>query len=186
MELYVTRHAKSLSNEKEIAASISEEYCGGLSKLGKQQAKELIPKLQKHKFDTIIVSPLSRTIQTVQPYLDSLKILPKILTLKLVLERDLGDLIGLSIKEVREIKAKTREDPVKWIPTKGESILDVQKRAKEFVNYLKKNFNEDSKILLCGHSVFLRALDIILNKGDILKFYNYPEPQYGVLRKYSI
>jgi broad specificity phosphatase PhoE len=186
MKLYVLRHCIAKSNENGIAASISEKYCGGLSKAGIEQAMGLVPKLKKYKFDAIIVSRLKRTIQTVRPYLDSLNNPPKIIISKLVLERDLGKLKGKTIEELDNYKKKNSTYPVSWKPSRGESVLDVYNRAKKFVVYLKKNFNKNSSILLVSHSVFLRCLDAFLTNKDIMKIYSYKGPKYGDIKEYLI
>jgi broad specificity phosphatase PhoE len=185
MELYVLRHCIAKSNEKRIAASISEKYCGGLSKQGLEEAKELANKLKRYRFDVVITSPLKRTKQSLKPHLETPNYKPRKLVLKLVSERRLGELTGKPIEEVGEVRRKSK-DQISWKPSGGESILEIYGRAKKFINYLKKNFNKDSKILLCSHSVFLRALDILLTKKDIKKIYSYKGPQHAKLKRYII
>ncbi len=186
IKLYVIRHAQGLCNENKLAASISEKHCGGLSKLGEKQAEELVPKLLKNKYDVIIISPMIRTYQTIIPYLKTFETPPKIIISSLVLERDLGQLKGKTLAETKKYREKLNvEDKVSWLPPKGESILDVYERAKKFINYLKKEFKGKS-VLLCSHSVFLRALDVFLDEGNVKDFYTYKEPQHGVIRKYKI
>lgn len=183
--LYVTRHGKALSNEKKIACSISEKYCGGLSKIGEKQAEELVPELLKNKYDVILISPLIRSYQTLIPYLKTFMYPPKIIISDMILERDIGDLKGKLVSEVKKYIDNSDDGPVSWTPPNGESLYDVEKRVKEFISYLKNNF-EGKSVLICGHSMFLRTLDIFLKKGDMKNFYSTEEPQHGVIKKYNI
>jgi broad specificity phosphatase PhoE len=134
----------------------------------------------------IIVSSLKRTTQTVQPYINSLDNPPKVIISKLVSERDLGKLKGKTIEEVDNYRKKDSTYPVSWKPPRGESVLDVYKRAKEFVVYLKKNFNKSSNILLVSHSNFIRCLDAFLTNKNIMKIYSYKGPKHGDIKKYLI
>lgn len=184
IKLYITRHGKALSNENKIAASTSEKHCGGLSKLGEKQAEELVPELLKHEYDVIIISPMIRTFQTLMPYLKTFTYPPKMIISDLVLERDIGELRGKTIGEVKDIIKKSK-NKVSWTPPNGESIIEVYARAKEFVSYLKKNF-EGKSILLCGHMVFLRSLEAFFKEVDINDIYSIEEPQHGVVKEYVI
>jgi broad specificity phosphatase PhoE len=186
IKLFVTRHGKAICNENGLAASVSEKHCGGLSELGKKQAEELLPELLKNEYDVIITSPMIRAYQTLWPYLRTFTRPPKIVISDLVLERDLGDLRGKTLVETKKFREDNNVvDRVSWLPPNGESILDVYERVKKFIEYLKDNF-EDKSVLVCSHSVFLRTLDIFLNNGDIKSFYDYPEPEHGVVKKYLI
>ncbi len=186
MELNVIRHGETTANKEKIAASIMVGHYDNLTKRGETQATELMSELKKHDFDIIILSPMKRTLQTIQPYLNNLKIKPKIITLDLVTERNLGDLSGETMLNLKKIKEKSRENAVRWIPLNGESEIDVEKRAKKFVEYIIKNFDKNSKILLCSHSNFLKVLDIVLTKGNIMDFPNHHTPDNCVLKKYTL
>lgn len=185
MKIFILRHAESVGNERKIIDSISPKFDLGLSIKGKKQAKELVNKLNKYKFDVFIVSHLTRTIETLNPYLKTLKN-PKIIINDLTLERDAGELIGKSLTARKEyIKKKKIKDAVSFKPKNGESVLGVYKRAKKFIIFLKKNF-KDEKILICGHSHFLRCFEIALTKKDIKDFYSFSQLKNGELREFSI
>jgi len=186
MELYVLRHGMTTANKEKIAASRMEGYYDDLTKEGVKQAHEILPKLSIHKFDVIIISPLKRTTQTIQPYLDSLKIKPKVIVLDMVSERELGDLAGITMEELGKIKKSSGFGTVEWIPPNGESQFHVLDRAKKFIEYLRKNYNNNSKILLCSHTNFLRTLDIFLTGRDISEFPKEQGLKNGELKKYII
>lgn len=185
MKLYVVRHARSYGNELNLLDSISEKYNRGLSKKGTIQARELVSKLRKHKFDFFIVSSLKRTVDTIKPYLKTLDN-PKLIVSKLTLERDGGVFIGMKNTVIKEFCEKNKiKDRVRFKPKDGESILEVYKRAKKFIRYLKKNFKKEF-ILLCGHKNFIVCLDIDLKNKDIKNFYRYKPPKNGEIRRYNL
>jgi len=176
MKLVTVRHAYSLSNENHINASIDENFCGGLSKKGIEQSKLLVKDLMQYDFDKIITSPLMRTIQTITPYIKKRGYIGPILKLPLVTERDLGDLIGSIQGTVATFQNEHNvTNYVDWQPPNGESVVMVYQRAQDFIIYLQKTFPDQSTILLCSHSVFLKSLDIAIKKLDIQDFYEYKE-----------
>lgn len=180
MKLYIFRHAKSMCNEKGINASCYEQYCGGLSKEGKKQARELASELRKYNFNKIIVSPLKRAIQTLQPYLDSLEKTPKVLKMDIITERDLGDLAGTKTAEVPEYQKRHNvSDRVSWTPPNGESLVDVYKRANKFLKWLKGNCDKNDSVLICTHDMFIRTLLTAIDKGDIKNLYDLKTPENG-------
>ena len=186
IKLYVVRHGNALCNEKKLAASISEKHCGGLSKLGERQAEDLVSELLKHEYDAIIVSPMIRAYQTIMPYFKTFTHPPNIIISDLVLERDLGDLKGKILEEVKKIReGMTDSEKISWIPVNGESLLDVQNRVYKFISYLKDNF-EGQSVLLCSHSVFLRVLNIVLEKKDIGTVFPWEAPDHGLVKSYNI
>ena len=182
MKLYFVRHARAISNEKEINASRYEEYCGGLTEQGKEQAEKLTSELKKYKFNKVISSPLNRAIKTVEPYLDSLKDKPELIILDLINERDLGDLAGTVRGEVGKFQREHNIiDKVAWVPPNGESLIDVYKRAKKFLEWLKENCEEKDLILISSHSVFITALLIAIDRKNIEDFYKMEKPENGSL-----
>ena len=185
MDLYVIRHTKSYGNDLNILDSISKKYDKGLSKKGSIQARELIPKLKKHKFDLFIISSLNRTKDTIMPYLKTLEN-PKVIVSDLTLERNGGIFTGMKNTAIKEYCNKNEiKDLVSFRPENGESILEVYERAKKFIEYLKTNFKSES-ILLCGHKNFISCLEIVLKKKVIKDYYKYPAPENGEIRKYKL
>jgi len=65
--VYMLRHAQSVANTKGILAG--QDNSVQLSKDGHKQAKMLAPYLSKLKINRIYSSPLTRCIQTIQPYM---------------------------------------------------------------------------------------------------------------------
>lgn len=65
--VYMLRHAQSVANTKGILAG--QDNSVQLSKHGHKQAQMLAPYLSKLKINRIYSSPLTRCIQTIQPYM---------------------------------------------------------------------------------------------------------------------
>jgi probable phosphoglycerate mutase len=65
--VYMLRHAQSVANTKGILAG--QDNSVELSKDGHKQALVLVPYLSKLKINRIYSSPLTRCIQTIQPYM---------------------------------------------------------------------------------------------------------------------
>ncbi|MBA7490357.1 Phosphoserine phosphatase 1 [subsurface metagenome] len=155
-----------------------------LSKKGLKQAKELIRELNKYKFDVFIVSPLKRTIQTIQPYLNILSN-PEVVVNGLTLEREGGEFTGGPQDGIRKYCEKNNLNKVSFRPKKGESILDVYKRAKKFIKFLKDNFNDES-ILICGHKNFLICLEVALENKSIKDYYSFKPLENKEIRQFSL
>ena len=150
-----------------------------------KDAEKLIPKLKKHNIDIFIVSSLKRTLETIKPFLEILKIKPRVITSKLTLERDLGDFTGSKMGAFQKYCEDNNLDKVFHKPKNGESIEDTYKRAKKLFSFLKKKYFNKS-ILICGHKNFLMCLEIALTKKDIWKYYSYKPLKNKELRKFRL
>ena len=144
----------------------------------------LIEKLSVIKPEIFIVSPLKRTRQTIQPYLDTLNN-PVVEENELLLERDLGEFAGTPMGTFQKYCDDNNLDRIMTRPTKGESLIDVYTRAKEFLVQIKNSY-QDKKILVCGSKNNLMCLQIAI-KGDDMKNYETFEPfKTGELRDFEI
>lgn len=181
MKLYLIRHAESIANEKNIADG---QLDFELSKKGQERAKKYIKILNKNKYDVFIVSPLKRTIQTILPFLNTLKN-PKVLVNELTIERNLGKFQGSKLGAFQKYCAENNLDRVTTRPKGGESIMDVKNRAKKLVDYLRQNFKNES-ILICGHKNFLLCLEIILTGKSIKDFYSYKPMENEEIRVFEL
>lgn len=185
--IHLLRHCISTDNEQGINGSLTD---APLSETGKQQAQDLVSKLQRYSFDLIIVSPLQRTVQTINPYLETLPTKPTVIIEPLTLERDLGALTGTlegdgKVKADRLASGLSR---VEWVPPKGESILVVRERAKQFIEQIKNR--TESTVLVVGHQNFLRNVELLLVNQACTdeNFYseNPKRLENGEIREYKI
>lgn len=185
MKVFIIRHANSVGNELKVIDSSDAKFDLGLSEKGKKQAEELVQTLSKQRFDAFVISPLKRTIETLNPYLKTLQN-PKVIVNPLTLERNAGEFIGKELEAMKEYcKVNSISDRVSFKPKGGESILDVYERAKKFLEFLKTNFKDES-ILICGHKNFLTCLEILVNSGKINEFYSVKALENGEMREFEI
>jgi broad specificity phosphatase PhoE len=185
MKIYLLRHAVTSDNELGVLASRTDTP---LSEKGKKQALVLIGELKNNIYDIFFVSPLQRTLQTIQRYLDTLDN-PIIITDARTIERDLG--IFTKTHRGDGVVKKHRKkyyggDTIYWIPLGGESIRDVFKRAQDFFQWLCRN-HYDKRILICGHQVFLRCSELIILDRPIEDFYTQDPPRLenATMRSYE-
>ena len=81
------------------------------------------------------------------------------------MERYLGELEG---KEF-EIYDKDKYENYSLNSTDGEveAIQDLYTRCNDFINYLKENYDKDSKILIVTHYGIVKTFDYILNNKKL-------------------
>ncbi len=182
MEITLLRHTESKSNKENKADS---QIDAGLTEKGLKDAEKLIPKLKEHNIDIFIVSLLRRTLETIKPFLKTLKIKPRIITSKLTLERDLGDFTGSKMGAFQKYCEDNNLSKVFHKPKNGESIEDTYKRAKKLFSLLKKKYFNQS-ILICGHKNFLMCLEIIVKKKQIKNYYSFDALKIGEIREFRI
>ncbi len=180
MKLSLLRHTQSLGNKQKIAGSIMDHE---LSEEGKKDAKELVPVLSKNKYDFFIVSPLKRTTQTIQPFLDTLE-KPKVATEPLTLERDLGKFTGTPMGTFTKHCEENDLDGVSYRPENGESIIDVFERAKKFFALITEKYMNKS-ILISGHKVFLHCLALLLTDEPVEKYYSCKQLANGEIAEFE-
>jgi broad specificity phosphatase PhoE len=188
MKIYMVRHAESKGN---LADIIDYNMPGGkdengLSEEGIRQAEELAKNLKNLHFDAVIISPLRRTAQTLEPFLKDKRSM-QVITSPLTIERNAGIFSGkpkTAMKIYREENKIT--DRISFKPQNGESIREVYERAKEFLAWLREEFAIDKKILICGHDNFLRCLIIIMNNEKLEDFYTKENLKQATILEYEI
>ncbi len=168
MKIFLLRHAETTSNKSNSADSQEDVE---LTEKGQKDARELIFKLKELKIDLFLISPLKRTLHTIQPYLDTIS-KPEVITSNLTLERDLGEFNGTPIGEFQKYCDDNNYDKVSCKPKNGESIIDLYERAKKFLFFLKKNC-QNKTILVCGHKNFLMCFEILIRNLDIHDFCDF-------------
>lgn len=181
MRIFLLRHTESLSNKQEIAGSRMDTE---LSERGIEEAQELVATLSENNYDLFVVSPLKRTIQTIRPFLDTLKN-PRVITEPLTIERDLGEFTGTPSGTFTRHCKENNLDKVLFRPGNGESVIDVYERAKKFFNLAVEQYKEES-ILICGHEIFLRCLELVLSGEPVEKYYLIRPLSNGEIREFKV
>ncbi len=171
LKLVIVRHAESEWNPIGRYQGLLDPE---LTERGKAQAQALARELKKEKIDRIYSSPLKRTFQTAE-------ILAQHLGAPLekeerVIEIDHGKWSGLLVEEVKE---RFPEEFDQWIrePHKikfegGESLEEVYRRVKEFLNDLKDRHNNET-VVVVSHTVPIRCMYCALLDVDLSKFWSF-------------
>lgn len=166
--LYVMRHCESEANRLNILAARADYP---LSEGGKKQAASVARRfLADHAIDRIISSPLSRTVQTAQPF-SAATGLP-IETNEALLEHELGVFTGLSKTEIadRGDYPEKKTGRWRWRPEGGETYEEIYERVIAFL--LKEVLGGPGEsVLLTSHAITMRMIRAFLENSAPL----YPE-----------
>jgi len=143
-------HGTTIDNEKNLCTG----WAGGeLSTLGIEQAKELGEIVKKQKFDALFSSNLKRAVDSANlSFANQYEIIQD----QRLRECNYGDFNQADEKNVNYKEHITLPFP------NGESLKDVEKRIKEFLNFLKKNYN-NKHIAIIAHKAPQLALEVLLN-----------------------
>ncbi|MCK5060129.1 MAG: class I tRNA ligase family protein [Candidatus Pacebacteria bacterium] len=148
IKVLLARHGESVAHTEHIIAG---QLDSPLSKKGRVEAKELAKKLENSKITKIISSDLSRAEETARIVAESCGC--KITTYKELREVDYGSLS--KEKTVEGYSALRRKIDVNT----GESLEELEKRAKNTLEIIKKETNSTEKLLVIGHRTFFSILD---------------------------
>ena len=148
MKLYVVRHGRTDSNDKNI---FNGRYDEDINKIGIEQAKIARNKLIDYNIDLIISSPMKRTVHTAQ--IINIKNIDIIMDEHFI-ERDTGE---LTLKNVNE---KDNKEYWKYNKSKYkglESISELQSRVFEGLDNIKNKYN-DKNVLIVTHAAITRMI----------------------------
>jgi len=129
-------------------------FPGELSQKGIEQAKALSEIIKDEYFDIVISSDLKRAIDSAHIDFSGRDI--EILNDARLREGNYGDYNGKDSKLVDYNTHISEAFP------NGESLLDVEKRMRSFVSYLKENY-DNKKVAIVAHRAPQLALEVILN-----------------------
>jgi len=149
-------HATTFDNKAHLASGHNDVE---LSPLGIKQAKELGERYKDQKFDAIFCSDLQRSYKTAEIAFG--KRFP-IIKDKRLRECDYGDLTRYPSSEVDPLKVKHITKPF----PNGESYEQACQRMKEFLDDLKKNYN-NKKLMIIGHRATQYGLEYWINGVDL-------------------
>lgn len=162
MIIYLVRHGETDFNKKDVLQGQSQNP--QLNETGVRQATTLKNKLKDIKFDVCFTSPMIRTWSTAMILVgDRVEIKED----KRLIERYFGDLEGKPVlsydsHKYWDYKLNSNDENI-------EPIQDIFKRCNDFLNDLKKNYNDDNTILIVSHSATIRCLHHILKNSDLSK-----------------
>ena len=150
--VYMLRHAQSVANTKGILAG--QDNSVQLSKDGHKQAKMLAPYLSKLKINRIYSSPLTRCIQTIQPYMQLNPDLDFEIDERFI-EMDYGLWSGKRLSALARDRRwrSVQNKPSTFTFPKGESFRSMRKRVDLALTELSKE----------------KGVVLIVTHGDIIK-----------------
>lgn len=170
-KLIIVRHAESQWNPIGRYQGLLDP---DLTQRGKLQAEALAKELSKENVSRIYTSPLRRTYETARIISERLDI--PLHKEERVIEIDHGKWSGLLVEEVRE---RYPEEFELWIrePHRirfegGESLEDVYRRVKDFLDDVKKNHEEET-VVIVSHTVPIRCMYCALLDIDLSKFWSF-------------
>jgi len=123
---------------------------GELSELGIQQSKELPNLIHDKKFDAIFTSDLTRAVESAKLNFPNQEIIQD----KRLRECNYGDLDGADSDLV------VGEDHIKIPFPNGESMLDVERRIRDFCELLPQNY-DNKHIAIVAHKAPQLAFEVI-------------------------
>jgi broad specificity phosphatase PhoE len=144
-------HGTTTDNEKEISSGW---FDVGLSELGVKQSFDLKDQIKRKKFDAVFCSDLKRAVDSA----------------KLTFEGEAPIIIDARLRECNYGKYNAQPSIIvepmqeKKITEKfpyGESYEDVKARISDFLNFLKKNY-DDKNVAIVAHKVTQFSLDVLL------------------------
>jgi broad specificity phosphatase PhoE len=150
-------HGTTLDNEKGISSGWKDV---GLSDLGRRQSFELIKQIGGKKFDVVFCSDLKRAIESAEITFNG-KV--PIIVDKRLRECNYGKFNGGKSKIVEPMQEKCIFERF----PEGESYEDVKARIKDFIDFLKKEY-EGKSVAIIAHKSPQLALDVLL-KGKTWK-----------------
>jgi len=169
VKLFIIRHAESEWNPIGRYQGLLDP---GLSERGLKQAELLGRALEKEKIDVIYSSPLKRTYQTAQEIAKRHGL--EIIEDRRIIEIDHGVWSGMLVEEVKE---RFPEDFRMWLEEPhrvkfegGESLQDVFKRVKDFLEFIREK-HWGQTVAVVSHTVPIRAMLCALLNIDLSKFW---------------
>lgn len=161
LRLILVRHGQTDANLNRFLQGQSD---GLLNATGIQQAEALGRQLKDVPIDQIISSPLRRAQQTAAAVARHHQL--DVETSILATEWNCGLLDGVPAEVFRKNLQEFNGPLSLFRPEGGETLLEVQQRAAEFLTHLTANY-QGQTVLVCSHGDFMRALMSLLRQIDI-------------------
>lgn len=146
-------HGTTTDNEKNISSGW---FDAELSPKGIQQSIALKDQIKKKHFDVVFCSDLKRAVDSAEL---TFKGIVKIIPDKRLRECNYGDYNAQASEIVEPLQEQNITTPF----PNGESYEDVKKRINEFLEDLKKNYDNTS-VAIVAHKAPQLALDVLLGK----------------------
>jgi alpha-ribazole phosphatase len=163
LRLILVRHGQTDANLNHLLQGQSD---GLLNATGLQQAEELAKRLKDFAIDQIISSTLRRAQDTAVAVAKYHHL--KVKTTLLINEWNVGVLDGLPAEIFRKMLEESNVSLSLFHPEGGETLLEVRKRALDFLSDLITNCQAQT-VFVCTHGDFMRVLLSLIQQVDIEK-----------------
>ncbi len=153
-QLYLLRHAQSEANQSGILAGPDNSV--NLSYKGRNQSLKVSKHLKNIDFREIYCSPITRCIQTIEPFLGSRKEIPLIHEER-IKEMNYGSWNGKLLEELSKKRdwQKIQKAPSKFTFPDGESFNQLRKRVSSFLTDIE---GKDGSILIVSHGDVIKMI----------------------------
>jgi len=180
-QYYLLRHGQAENNVKDILCGVLENDRYHLTDYGKEQITNLIPELRNEGIDVIFHSPFIRTIETAKLVADALNIETQ--------KSDLLSEVKMGIAETKsdgwvEENVGNLETRLKSGWPNGETIADVKKRVKRFLDETEEKYH-NKKILVVSHGDPVTALMAISSGQSDSESWHNNYPEIAELQKFN-
>jgi uncharacterized phosphatase len=167
MKLVVVRHGETDHNLMGILMGHKDI---GLSKKGIEQSSILAERLKAVEFNIIYCSDLKRCKETLREIARYHKDIPVVFSTDLR-ERNMGVFEGAPRERLHEAFISFQGNPLDFKPEGGESVNELSRRAKKFLDLLQTNHKNES-VLVITHGGIMRCLDSLLTQRPLLDLFN--------------
>ncbi len=172
MKIYVVRHGQTKWNEQ---GRMQGAKNSNLTEKGIDEAKKLNEYIKDIDFDKVFVSPLGRTIETMNHVVgDRIIETEKIEDLQ---EMNFGKFEGELLVELKDSHPEDMEklwtQPEKYSSTSGEIYADVFERVERALKEITAYENLEN-VLVVTHGVIISVLLSIVKKNDIARLWDTP------------
>lgn len=158
IKLYLVRHGETDCNLKGIIQNDD----ATLNETGIKQANIVKEKLNAIDYDIIISSPYTRARQTAN--IINIKNIPIIYD-DMLKERDMGELKEKSMSYNSYNRISYWDYELNLSNRGIESIQSLFKRVECFIDYIKKNYNNKT-VVVVSHSAIIRVINHVINNTD--------------------
>ena len=144
-----------------------------LTEKGKEQAAKLAMRLANEKFNLVYASDLDRAWDTAQIIAEKNSFVGEVQKCQMLRERNAGrwnddpEHFRAQRKVEEGVRAIKETDILDWRIPGGESVVDLRKRVKAFLDFLVAELqkNEDvNKVLVVTHFMWMEELFMILSR----------------------
>ncbi|MFA5484749.1 MAG: histidine phosphatase family protein [Candidatus Pacearchaeota archaeon] len=168
LRIYLFRHGQTTYNRDSMFTG---KIDSKLTKSGINDAKIVAIRLRDKKFSVAFHSSLSRSKDTLKEVLKFHPECVKVIEDDRIIERDYGLLSGRTHYDVVVKEGYKKYDL--WHrsydvrPPKGESFVDVEKRVKDFIKYLKKYMKKNNcNVAISAHGNSIRLFRKIMENAS--------------------